>query len=148
MPQGSLALGCSTGRHRLRARQWWYRSPTVEIDAVEGEVIRLSVGIIHRASPIKAFLTLMFCPWRGVEIRADQHEPLQPGPSAAETERNRRLTVVLGSVVAAGAILGLVGLNHDNVPLAAVGFGVSIAANAYLLLVGRRWWRRWMKPSP
>jgi hypothetical protein len=148
MPQGSLALDCSAGRHRLRARQWWYRSPTVEVDVVPGEMTRLSVGLMHGGSPIKAFLTLMFRPWRAVEMKADPNEALQPGPSAAETERDRRLTIWLGSIVAAGAILGLVGLNHGSTGLAAVGFGVAISANAYLLFVAWGWWRRWIKPSP
>jgi hypothetical protein len=110
MPQGTLSVACSAGRHRLRARQWWYRSPAVDVEAASGEVVRLSVGIAHRGSPVKGFLTLMFRPWRGLAITADQGNALPPGPTVAETERSRRLQVMSGSAGLVGTIGGLIGL--------------------------------------
>lgn len=38
MPQGSLEAPCAPGRHHVRARQWYYNSPTFEVDVAQGEM--------------------------------------------------------------------------------------------------------------
>ena len=68
MPQRSLALNCSPGRHRVRARQWWYLSPRVDVDLASGQTVELSVDLVCRESLFRRWLTLMFLPWRGVAI--------------------------------------------------------------------------------
>jgi hypothetical protein len=67
MPQGSLELSCAPGKHRLRARQWWYLSPMVEVDLASGETARFAVDIV-RGPLFTRLLRLMFLPWRGVAI--------------------------------------------------------------------------------
>lgn len=70
MPQGSLELSCPPGHHRLRARQWWYLSPAVEVELAGGEVARFSVDLVRSGSMVTQGLRLMFLPWRGVAITA------------------------------------------------------------------------------
>lgn len=70
MPQGSLQVGCPPGRHRVRARQWFYGSPTVEIELAGGQVARLTVDVVRRGSLLTRMLRLMFFPWRAVCITA------------------------------------------------------------------------------
>ncbi len=72
MPEGSLDVRCSAGRHRLSARQWWYRSPSIELDLGCGDVAELSVDLVHRDSVFRRFLTLMFLPWRGLAVTVAQ----------------------------------------------------------------------------
>jgi hypothetical protein len=43
--QGQLTVAVTPGVHRVRVRQWWYRSPLVEVAVAEREVVRLRADI-------------------------------------------------------------------------------------------------------
>ncbi len=52
--QGESSSEVSAGRHTVRIRQWWFRSPSVQVDVASGQVVRLradndrSVGVPRR----------------------------------------------------------------------------------------------------
>ena len=51
---GEITTSVELGSHSVRIRQWWFRSPTVVVEAHEGEHVRLradidkSVGVLRR----------------------------------------------------------------------------------------------------
>jgi hypothetical protein len=69
-PQGSLRIPCSSGRHRVRVRQWWYRSPPFEVTVAAGGTSQLDVDLVRDGSVLRRLLILMFAPWRGVAVSA------------------------------------------------------------------------------
>jgi hypothetical protein len=68
MPMGSLELSCTSGRHLVRARQWWYNSSPFELELAPGETAQLKVDLVRRDSLLMRWLTLVFLPWKGVCI--------------------------------------------------------------------------------
>jgi hypothetical protein len=68
MPEGALTLTCTAGHHSVRARQWWYVTGSIGVDAPSGGLLHLEVDLAHRDSLAKRMLTLMFRPWRGLVI--------------------------------------------------------------------------------
>jgi hypothetical protein len=67
-PEGVLRIPCGTGRHVLRARQWWYFSPTISVSVEEGLTAHVVVDLCRRDSRLGRFFTLMFMPWRAVSL--------------------------------------------------------------------------------
>jgi hypothetical protein len=70
MPEGSLSVGCSAGRHDVRARRGWFRSQSTEVDLGSGEVVELVVDLDHPDSLFWRFLLAAFAPWRSLAITA------------------------------------------------------------------------------
>ena len=68
VPEGSLAVSCSAGRHGVRARRGWYRSQSIEVDLGSGEVTELVVDMEHPDSLFRRFLLALFAPWRSLAI--------------------------------------------------------------------------------
>ncbi|MFZ1881510.1 MAG: hypothetical protein WAU41_15305 [Gaiellaceae bacterium] len=67
-PHGTLRLPCAPGKHRVRARQWWYMSPQFEVVVEPGQATRLDVDLVRHGSFARRMLTMMLTPWRGVVI--------------------------------------------------------------------------------
>ena len=43
--QGEVSAQVSPGRHTVRIRQWWYRSPSVDVDVPEGQTVRMRADV-------------------------------------------------------------------------------------------------------
>lgn len=80
-PLGSLRIQCAPGRHRLTARQWWYRSRPFELDLAANTEVRLTVDVVRDGSLLRRILLLMLMPWRGVTVQAAPVAGRTPGIS-------------------------------------------------------------------
>ena len=69
-PTGRLDLPCSSGPHVLRARQWWYRSAPLRIDALEGASVFITADIAYRGHVLRGMTTFCFTPWRALSLTA------------------------------------------------------------------------------
>lgn len=67
-PIGRLDLSCAPGTHVLRIRQWWYRSPPIRVDALEGGSVLLTADIAHRGHFLIGMKTFIFAPWRALSL--------------------------------------------------------------------------------
>lgn len=51
---GEVGSDVLPGKHRVRIRQWWYRSPPLEVEVLNGQTVRLradidrSIGVVRR----------------------------------------------------------------------------------------------------
>jgi hypothetical protein len=70
-PEGTLRLPCAPGHHTMRARQWWYMSPRIELDVIPEASRRVECDLARRDSTLARFLRLMFSPWRGIVLSPD-----------------------------------------------------------------------------
>ena len=67
-PRGQLVLRCATGRHVLRARQWWYLSPRLEIELSAGSDADVRVDVIREGGFPSRILRMVFTPWQGLTL--------------------------------------------------------------------------------
>jgi hypothetical protein len=138
MPQGSLDLSCPPGRHRLRARNWWFASPRVELELAPGAVVHFSVDLARRDSLLKRFLTLMFLPRRAIAVTAEEASPA-PEPMPGTTTPRGAMWLGTGGLI--GAMVALFGLEHGLTAVAVLGAVVGVFF--WCLLLSAAWkWRR------
>jgi hypothetical protein len=72
-PRGQLVLHCAAGRHVLRARQWWYSSPRLEIELSAGSHADVRVDVIREGAFPSRMLRMIFTPWRALTLgRTDE----------------------------------------------------------------------------
>jgi hypothetical protein len=72
-PRGQLVLHPAPGRHVLRARQWWYLSPRLEIEVGAGTHVDVRVDVIREGTFPFRMLRMIFTPWRGLTLaRTDE----------------------------------------------------------------------------
>lgn len=67
-PGGQLVLHSAPGGHVLRARQWWYLSPRLEIEVGAGTHVDVRVDVIREGAFPSRMLRMILTPWRGLTL--------------------------------------------------------------------------------
>ena len=57
-----LTMEVTSGRHSVRVRQWWYRSPSLDIDVPGGGTIRLRADIARTAGAVQRMARMILRP--------------------------------------------------------------------------------------
>lgn len=69
-PRDRVAIPCESGPHRIRVRQWYYLSPTLDVNVAENESVVVQADLQDRQrSFLRRMATLMFRPWRGLSLQ-------------------------------------------------------------------------------
>ena len=66
--EGEFGREVSPGSHRVRIRQWWYRSPPVEVDVLKGETVRLRADIDRSVGPVRRMGRMLVHPSRSLTL--------------------------------------------------------------------------------
>ena len=74
----SLTVTVQSGHHVLRIRQWWYRSPIVSLDISADQSVRLRAEVDRSTGTFRAWLRLVFKPWRALVLAPTTLTPRVP----------------------------------------------------------------------
>lgn len=66
-PEQRLLLSCAPGGHKVRIRQWWYRSAQLNVDLGPREVLEL-VADEPKGGAWTRLAVLVFRPWRSISL--------------------------------------------------------------------------------
>lgn len=67
-PEGHVEMCCVPGSHVVRIRQWWYRSPSVEVRVSPGESVLLMADIPRTGSAFIRFFRLLLTPSKALTL--------------------------------------------------------------------------------
>lgn len=67
LPNDRLVLSCAPGLHRVRVRQWWYRSAPLNVEVQPREELEL-VADRPKGNLLTCTAVLMFRPWRSISL--------------------------------------------------------------------------------
>lgn len=69
-PRGRVSSSVAAGSHRVRVRQWYYLSPTLDVAVGEHETVVLQADMRDRQrSVFRRMAAFMFQPWRSLVLR-------------------------------------------------------------------------------
>lgn len=66
--RGETSVEVPPGRHTVRIRQWWYRSPQVEVNIGPGQVVRLRADIDRSVGVIRRMGRMLVRPFRSLTL--------------------------------------------------------------------------------
>jgi hypothetical protein len=141
-PVDELKIACSPGTHKVSVRQWWYRSRPVSFSIQAGQNAVAEVVDPGQNKGLRSFGRFLFTPGsaltvlqpkvrsRTPEEYVEPHELLRISESLLANDVGRENHLRASLVTIAGLIVALIGLNHHQWWVAALGAVIAVVAMA------------------
>jgi hypothetical protein len=126
---GSVRVEAQPGQHSVRIRQWWYRSPQIEVTVTPGVTVYLRGDIDRSKGTLSRMVKMFFAPSSSLALEIQNSGPapdrLQNLGRAMQPVKRRQ--PVIAGVQTAGLLIAILGIDHKVTTLAIIGVAIFVA---------------------
>jgi hypothetical protein len=142
-PVDVVKMPCSPGSHKISVRQWWYRSRPVSFSIEVGQTAIAEVVDPSRRKGLRTLGRFLFTPGSALTVLQPQvstgtpeqlvepHEVLSTSANLLANEAGRKNHLRAALLTIVGLIIALVGLDHNQWWITAVGAFIAVGAMTF-----------------